>query len=251
MSPPAAISSILPVAHGFFGRRGGVSEGIYAALNAGPGSNDRPEAVAENRRRIAASFDLAPERLLSLHQIHSPIAVRVFEPWTGPRLQADALVTTERGLALAILTADCAPVLFSDVNAGVIGAAHAGWKGALSGVLEACIATMEEAGADRSRIVAAIGPTIAQASYEVGPDFEARFRDADAASGACFKPGVGDRSLFDLPCFVAGRLRRAGVDAVDDLAIDTYPDATHWFSHRRAVHRDEADYGRNCAAIAL
>ena len=249
-APPHWRASVLAgVRHGFFGREGGVSTGIYESLNAGTGSKDDPDAVQENRRRIASSFALATERLVGVHQVHSANAVFVSEPWRDERPEADALVTTAPNLALSILTADCAPVLFADLEAGVIGAAHAGWKGALSGVLEATVALMHQHGA--RRIVAAIGPCIHQASYEVGPEFEERFLSEDARYAAFFTPGAGDRRHFDLPGFCAHRLKLCGVAETQALPFDTYahPDWLH--SHRKSVHENLGDYGRNCSAISL
>lgn len=234
------------VRHGFFGRVGGVSTGVYASLNAGVGSNDDASAVAENRRRIAAGF--GAERLVGVHQVHSPHAVFVDAPWRGERPQADALVTTTPGLALSVLTADCAPVLLADAEAGVVGAAHAGWKGALGGVLEATVALMRDHGA--KAIAAAIGPCIHQQSYEVGPEFHARFVEADAAYARFFAPGAGHKRQFDLPGFCAQRLAALGVEA-EIIAADTYALPHALFSHRRSVHAGESDYGRNCSAIAL
>lgn len=239
------------VRHGFFGREGGVSQGVYASLNAGPGSRDDAAHVAENRARIAEALGVAPTHLLSLHQIHSATAVRVDAPWTGDRPQADALVTTTRGLALTALSADCTPVLLADDQAGVIGAAHAGWKGALHGVLEACVTEMARAGAAPSRIVAAIGPCIRQGSYEVGPEFLDTFRKADADSLPFFRAGDGDRLKFDLPGYCRLRLSRAGVTMVETLPLDTYSEEHALHSHRRSVHQNAGDYGRNCAAIVL
>lgn len=248
----AALAGLAGVRHGFFGREGGVSEGLYATLNAGRGSDDDPACVTENRRRIAAAMGVGGDRLLTPYQVHSALAVRVEAPWPGERPKVDALVTTARGLALSILTADCAPVLFADAQAGVIGAAHAGWRGALGGVLEAAADAMLAAGAAKARIAAAIGPCIRQPSYEVGPEFEAAFAAADAQSGAFFRadPATG-RARFDLPGYCAARLRRYGVGRVDALALDTYSDATAFFSHRRSTHAGEPDCGRNCAAIVL
>ncbi|MGE0046277.1 MAG: peptidoglycan editing factor PgeF [Hyphomonadaceae bacterium] len=239
------------VRHGFFGREGGVSKGIYASLNAGPGSRDDANDVAENRARIAHAMHVAPDRLLSLHQVHSARAVRIAGPWAGERPEADALVTTERGLALTALSADCATVLFADATAGVIAAAHAGWKGALAGVLEATIDAMLEAGAVKARIACAIGPAISQASYEVGPEFVERFLAADSANAAFFRAGREGKSQFDLPGYCARRLTWLELDRIDVLALDTYSDETAFFSHRRSVHQNEGDYGRNCAAICL
>lgn len=234
--------------HGFFGREGGVSTGIYTSLNAGSGSRDDPDAVRENRRRIAAAFAVEPARLVGVHQVHSPEAVFVREPWSGERPEADALVTATPGLVLSVLTADCAPVLFADREAGIIGAAHAGWKGALSGVLEACVALMRKHGA--RDISAAIGPCIHQASYEVGPEFRARFVETDPAFARFFSAGAGDKHHFDLPGFCATRLAALGVKA-ETLPLDTYAQSARLHSHRRSVHEKLGDYGRNCAAIAL
>ncbi len=228
------------VAHGFFTRVGGVSAGIYASLNAGPGSNDDPRAVEENRRRIAAHFGVGPERLLSVYQVHSAHAVRVSGPWTETRPEADGMVTTERHLALCVLAADCAPALFADVEAGVIGAA-----------LEATIAEMERAGARRAHIRAAIGPCIGQASYEVGPEYEARFTEADSANARFFAKGAGDRFHFDLSGYCVGRLQRLGLRAVESVQMDTCALEDRFFSNRRAVLRGEGDFGRNASAIML
>ncbi|NWG53459.1 MAG: peptidoglycan editing factor PgeF [Hydrogenophilaceae bacterium] len=249
----AALAALPGLRHGFFGRAGGVSQGVYASLNAGPGSRDKPEAVAENRRRIAEAMGVAPERLMSLHQVHSALAVRITGPWDGPRPEADALVTTEKGLALTALAADCAPVLFADAQAGVIGAAHAGWRGALGGVIEAAVAAMAAAGADAKRIVAAVGPCIRQPSYEVDAVFEAQFLQADQSAARFFKPSpkVREKRQFDLPGFVMARLAAAGVGRIDALALDTYSEAAALFSHRRNTHEGLSDYGRNCAAIVL
>jgi YfiH family protein len=249
LTPPALKSEALAgLAHGFFGRKGGVSTGVHASLNAGPGSNDNPAAVAENRARIAAAIGVAPARLVSVHQVHSPNVARIDAPFAGERPKADALVTRAPGLGLAILTADCAPVLFADIDAGVIGAAHAGWRGALAGVLETTVRAMREVGA--RRIAAAVGPTIALESYEIGPDFEAGFREGDPKSAAFFGTVRGRRS-FDLPGYCIARLARLDLERIDALLFDTYARDEDWFSARRALHSGDGDYGRNCAAIAL
>lgn len=246
--PPHWRAATLDAAHGFFGRRGGVSEGIYASLNAGPGSNDAREPIAENRRRIAAAFGQSTDKLVRVHQVHSATVFNVDAPFPEPAPHGDGLVTTTPGVILSVLAADCAPVLFADARAGVVGAAHAGWKGAIGGVLEATVQAMRGAGA--THIAAAIGPCIHQASYEVGPEFEQRFIDADASYARFFAPGSGDRRRFDLPGFCAARLASVGVTA-EILPLDTYPAAANFFSHRRSVHAGEPDYGRNCAAIRL
>jgi hypothetical protein len=255
VTPPFATASSLAalagVRHGFFGRVGGISTGIYDSLNAGPGSKDEPAAVAENRRRIAGAFGLGAERLLSLHQVHSPRAVVMDAPWSGPRPEADALVTATPGLAVSALAADCAPVLFADAQAGVVAAAHAGWKGAITGVLEATVAAMTTLGAEPSRIVAAVGPCIQQDSYEVGPEYRDRFVDADPAFARFFRPGAGDRLHFDLPAFCVSRLQQAGVERVESLGHDTAAAPAAYFSHRYNVRNSLGDYGRNCSVIVL
>ncbi len=237
--------------HGFFGRRGGASSGIYAGLNCGPGSRDQSDAVAMNRSRVAAALDVAPERLLSLHQVHSTeVVVAGPEGWTE-RPRADAAVSASPGVALGILTADCAPVLFHDPEAGVIGAAHAGWRGALDGVLEATIDAMETLGARRGAVRAAVGPTISQRAYEVGPEFFDRFRDEEAGYDRFFAPGAGGALHFDLPGFVLHRLREAGVPASGWIGACTYSEPTRFYSYRRTTHAREADYGRMISAIRL
>ncbi|MFW6027678.1 MAG: peptidoglycan editing factor PgeF [bacterium] len=240
------------VRHGFFGRRGGVSAGVYEDLNCGPGSGDDPQRVAANRARAAAVLGVVPERLVTLYQIHSAETVTVTRPWTragAPR--ADAMVTCEPGIALGILTADCAPVLFADAEARVVGAAHAGWKGALSGILESAIRGMEDLGAARGRTSATIGPCIGQANYEVGPEFRARFLDAHGDNARFFVPSARpDHWRFDLPGYAAARLESAGVK-VQVIEDCTYANEAAYFSFRRATHRDEPDYGRNLSAIAL
>ena len=239
------------IAHGFFGRIGGVSTGVYESLNCGPGSDDNPAHVAENRARVATLLGVAPIDLLSLYQIHSPTVLTVTAGWTDDRPQADGMVTRVPGLALGILAADCTPILFADIAAGVIGACHAGWKGAFAGVAEATIDAMTALGADRSRIAAAIGPAIRQASYEVGADFRDRFVDAAPANADWFVPGAAEGKFqFDLPGYLTRRLRAAGIQNLDDCGTDTYADGD-FFSYRRTTHRREPDYGRNISAIAL
>lgn len=247
----AALDALPELAHGFFGRAGGVSTGLYAGLNCGPGSSDDPDAVWENRARAARAVGVAPDRLLSLHQVHSGRAVVVDGPWAGTRPQADGMASAAAGLALGVLTADCAPVLFADAEARVIGAAHAGWRGALAGVLEATLEAMTRLGAQRDRVVAAIGPCIAAASYEVGPEFEAQFRSQDPSSAARFHQGPRGRPHFDLPGYCADRLHRAGVLSIDHLDHDTLTRPQEYFSHRAARLCGEADYGRNISVISL
>ncbi len=238
--------------HAFFNRDGGVSQGIYAGLNGGIGSNDDPQHVAENRRRMAQTMGVAPERFLTLYQVHSPDVVVVETPWdNATRPKADALVTTVPGIALGVTAADCGPILFADAEARVIGAAHAGWKGALTGVLEATLDAMAKLGATRSRVVAAIGPLIRQPSYEVGDEFVARFTAMDPAYARFFIPAARPgHAMFDLGGFIRMRLQTAGVEQIDDTGIDTYPDE-NFFSYRRSVHRAEPDYGRAIHAIVL
>lgn len=239
------------VRHGFFTRAGGVSEGIYKGLNAGVGSQDAGEHVAENRRRVAGWLGVTPERLLTLYQVHSADALVVREPFATPRPKADAMVTDRPGIALGVLAADCGPVLYADPQAGVIGAAHAGWKGALTGILEATIEAMERLGAKRGRIAAALGPSIGPENYEVGPEFVARFVAADPANDAYFShsPNPG-HAMFDLPRYTVDRLLRAGVEAAA-VGRCTYADEERFFSYRRATHRREPDYGRQISAIVL
>jgi len=246
------LSAIPGLRHAFFTRDGGVSDGIYAGLNGGLGSHDDPAHVAENRRRMAERMGVALTHLIGAHQIHSPDAVVATGPWEdAARPKADAVVTRNEGLAISVTTADCGPILFADPKARVIGAAHAGWKGALAGVLEATVAEMEKLGADRSRMVAAIGPLIRQPSYEVGAEFVERFIEADAGNAMFFLPGERDRHcMFDLAGFIRMRLENAGVLMIDDLGVDTYSDE-RFFSYRRSVHRQEPDYGRHVHAIAL
>lgn len=239
------------VRHGFFTRVGGVSEGLYRGLNVGIGSRDRPEHVTENRRRVATAMGVVPDRLLTLYQVHSADALVVREPFPGDRPKADAMVTDRPGLALGVLAADCGPVLYADVEAGVIGAAHAGWKGALTGVLEATIDAMEGLGARRERIVAVLGPSIGAGNYEVGPEFVVRFIAADSANDAYFTPSAtAGHAMFDLNRYTVDRLRRAGVGA-EMIGRCTYADEQHFYSYRRATHRKEPDYGRQISAIVL
>lgn len=246
------LSALPGIRHAFFTREGGVSEGLYASLNAGLGSADQPERVRENRRRMAETLGVGPDALISCYQIHSDLVVVAERPHDGgERPKADAVVTKVPGIACGVASADCGPVLFADAEAGVVGAAHAGWKGAIGGILEATITAMETLGADRSRIRTAIGPLIRQPSYEVSQAFVDQFRSADEAYGRFFAPGKPGHAQFDLPGFIAHRLTAAGVAAVDDLGLDTYPDEQRFYSYRRTTHRHEADYGRHIAGIAL
>jgi YfiH family protein len=253
MKIQAASLSLTGIRHAFFTRAGGVSSGLYASLNGGVGSHDNADNVLENRARMAAELGVAPARLLTAYQSHSPNVVVAEAPWTTEnRPQADAIVTRMRALAIGVTTADCGPVLLADPRAGVIGAAHAGWRGALTGVIEATIAAMERLGAARGRIRAAIGPMIRQSNYEVGPDLVARFGGQDPASHRFFAPAKRDgHAMFDLAGYIAMRLKLAGVGEVEDLDLCTYGDPGQFFSYRRTTHRAETDYGRHVNAIAL
>lgn len=239
------------VPHGFLGRKGGVSRGVLSGLNVGLGSSDDRDAIAENRRRAVAA--IAPgAQLVTLYQVHSAKVVEVTAPYADDaRPQADAMVTSRPGLLLGILTADCTPVLFADTEAGVIGAAHAGWKGAFSGVLAATVDAMERLGAKRSRIAAAIGPCIARSSYEVDEGFRGRFLAADPENERFFSDGKAGHAWFDLEGFNAAALAAAGIGRVEALGLNTYAAPDRFFSFRRATHRGEADYGRQLSAICL
>ena len=249
----SALLSIPGVRHAFFTREGGVSDGFYASLNAGLGSRDAPERVAENRARMAAALGVARDRLVTAYQVHSPTVVVATEPWTRAQApHADAVVTRVPGLAVGVTTADCGPLLLADREAGVIGAAHAGWKGALAGVAEAAVDVMEQLGASRRRVVVALGPMIRQASYEVGPDLVTRFAADDPESRRFFAPAARDgHAMFDLAGYITARLQRTGVGRIQDLGHCTYADPARFFSYRRSTHRAEADYGRHISAIAL
>ena len=243
-------SDALAPRHGFFTRKGGASSGIFAGLNCGTGSTDQAEAVAINRARVAEALELAPDHLVSVHQVHSADALHVTAP-LAIRPQADAMVTATPGLGLAILTADCQPVLFADARAGVIGAAHAGWRGAKDGVLEATLVAMEALGASRANTAAVIGPCISQSAYEVGPEFFENFTDDDPETRRFFAQGAGDRMLFDLPGYGLWRLREAGVGHAEWTRHCTFSDASRFFSYRRTTHAREADYGRLLSVIRL
>jgi polyphenol oxidase len=249
----AANLMLTGIRHAFFTRAGGVSDGLYESLNGGVGSRDTPGNVAENRARMAAQLGVEPQRLLTAYQTHSPNVMVAEAPWaTENRPAADAIVTRMRALAIGVSTADCGPVLFADPRARVIAAAHAGWRGALTGVLEATIAAMERLGAAREQIRAAIGPMIRQSNYEVGPDLIARFRVEDPASSRFFAPAARDEhAMFDLAGYIAARLKLAGIVQIEDVRLCTYAEPSRFFSYRRTTHRAEADYGRHISAIAL
>ena len=243
----------ISVPHGFFTRRGGVSTGRFASLNCSLSSPDAREAVLENRARAAHALGADPALLMGVTQVHGHDVVTVTEPWAaGEGARADAMVTNRSGFALGIITADCAPVLFADAEAGIIGAAHAGWRGAVSGVMEATIAAMQALGAEPGRIAAAVGPCIGQASYEVGPDLRDAVLAHDVADAAFFAPGKrGDRWQFDLPGYCAARLRAAGLGSVATLGADTLAEPDRFFSHRRRTLAGEGPIGHQISVIAL
>ncbi|WP_181706732.1 peptidoglycan editing factor PgeF [Chthonobacter rhizosphaerae] len=247
------LSALPGVRHGWFTREGGVSDGIYAGLNTGLGSNDDQGRVRENRARIAAAMEVSPDRLVTCYQVHSPDVVVAETPWApADNPKADALVTRVPDLAIAVSSADCGPVLFADGEAGVVGAAHSGWKGAFTGVLEATVDAMERLGADRGRIHAVVGPMISGEAYEVGPEFVARFEAAGEDVGRWFRPtDKAGHARFDLPAYIVHRLARAGIARAENLGLCTYADEDRFFSYRRMTHRGEADYGRHLSAIAL
>jgi hypothetical protein len=254
LSALTATNLALPgVRHAFFTRAGGVSEGVYESLNGGVGSRDELARVNENRTRMARHLGAAPDRLLVPFQIHSAEALDVAEPWSADaRPRCDGLVTATQGLAIGVTGADCGMLLFADSRAAVVGACHAGWKGALAGMIEATVARMETLGAKRSDIHVALGPAIGPQSYEVGPEFVAQFVSVERDYAQYFSPSLRDgRSMFDLPGFIAMRVERTGVASFESLEIDTYADETRCFSYRRSVHRNEADYGRLVSAITL
>jgi YfiH family protein len=249
----ASLSALDGVRHAFFTRDGGVSGGIYASLNSGVGSSDDASHVAENRVRMAASLGVDPDRLITAFQIHSPHVVVADKPWSvETRPKADAIVTKTPGLAIGVSTADCGPLLFADPQAQVIGAAHAGWRGAFSGVIEGTIAEMEKLGADRSRITVALGPLIRQDNYEVSASFVDEFLRADETHARFFVPAARDgHAMFDLPGFIASRLLQSGIARFEDIGICTYADPDRFYSYRRSTHRSEPDYGRHVNAIVL
>ncbi len=247
------LSELPGIAHGFFTREGGVSDGLYASLNVGLGSSDERARVLENRRRVATALGVPGDALAMPYQVHSPDVAVVEEVWApgeGPKV--DAVVTAREGVAIGVATADCGPILFADPQARVVGAAHAGWQGAFKGVIAATVAAMEGLGAARGRIVAVLGPTISAAAYEVGPEFVARFVEADSGFARFFVPSErAGHAMFDLPAFVAFRLEEAGIERRGDLGACTYADEARFFSYRRTTHRREPDYGRLVSAIAL
>jgi hypothetical protein len=241
----------LHLRHGFFSRSGGVSAGPYKSLNCGTGTTDDPARIAENRKRAAEALGARSDRLIGLTQIHSARVVRVEAPFPGPPPQADGLVSDRPGLMLSVLTADCAPVLFADPHANVIGAAHAGWRGAMNGVLEATVEAMCDIGAEPGRIVAAVGPCLSGASFEVGPDLVEAVLAVSPFAEPLFSPGEGDRHFFDFKRYVAFRLARAGLPAIDLLADDTLAESERLFSYRAARKAGQADTGRNLSGILL
>lgn len=250
MLQATSLGELPNIRHAFFTREGGVSSGLYRSLNAGLGSQDDQKLVVENRRRMAEALGVAPENFVSCYQIHSPDVIVVEEPWTRENApKADALVTRRPGIAIGVATADCGPVLFADGEAGVVGAAHAGWKGAVTGVVEATLAAMEGLGAARARIRVVLGPMIRQPNYEVGPEFVERL---GADGKPFFRPSSREgHAMFDLAGYIARRLAAAGVTQVEDLRLCTYAEPDRFFSYRRSTHRGETDYGRHINAIAL
>lgn len=240
------------IRHAFFTREGGVSRGIYAALNGGLGSSDDPAAIRENRARMAGHLKVEPTHLVSIHQVHSPDAEVVTGPWLGDKPKADAMVSAASGVALGISTADCGPILFVDSEARVIGAAHSGWKGAFTGVVASTVTAMEKLGARRERILAVLGPTISAKAYEVGPEFVERFKAENATYARFFTASERPaHAMFDLPAFIGLRAQEAGIGRFVDLGLCTYGDEQRFFSYRRTTHRAEPDYGRLISAIVL
>lgn len=248
-----ALAKIDGVRHGFFTREGGYSRGLYSSLNCGLGSGDDQETVRRNREKVASSVGVEGDRLITLYQHHSADTLTVDAPWgTLQRPKADAMVTDKPGLALGVLTADCGPVLFCDPVKRVIGAAHAGWKGALAGITDGTLSAMDRLGARRENVIAVVGPSISQASYEVGPDFRARFESEDPENARWFLPSINPgHAMFDLPGYLVARLTKAGVGKVVNLELCTYADPQRFFSYRRTTHSNEADYGRQISAISL
>jgi YfiH family protein len=253
MLQAASLSTLARIRHAFFTRSGGVSQGVYASLNGGVGSNDAPAKVTENRARMAAALGVLPDHLVTAYQIHSPDVVIADQPWTQKnRPRADAIVTRTPRLAIGVSTADCGPLLLADAETGVIGAAHAGWRGALTGVIEAAVDAMETLGAERSRIVAALGPTPRQPNYEVGAEFVARFLAADADNSRFFSASErAGHAMFDLAGYIADRVQRAGIVNFEDLGLCNYAEPERFFSYRRTTKQGEPDYGRHINAIAL
>lgn len=249
----SVLKKIPSVHHAFFTREGGVSHSLYSSLNGGLGSQDNSEHIMENRQRMAGFLQIEPQNFLSLYQIHSKNVVVVDQPWNAnSRPQADAMVTDQPGVALAIATADCGPVLFVDAQSGVIGAAHAGWKGAIGGILEATIEAMEQLGANRLHVTAVLGPTISQEAYEVGEDFKSVFCNSQQEYQQFFKPGQNDgKFYFNLPGFIKYRLNLLNIKCFQNLSLCTYQDEKRFYSYRRSTHQQENDYGRLISAICL
>jgi YfiH family protein len=248
----SSLAALSGIRHGFFSREGGVSDGLYASLNCGLGSQDDRASVIENRRRVAGFLGSRDMPVVTLYQTHSATAGLVTGAIAGDLPKADAVVTATPGVVVGALAADCCPILFADANAKVVAAAHAGWRGAVAGIAEATVERMVEAGAERARIVAAIGPCIGADAYEVGPEFEAELLALDAANSAFFRrPSPAARARFDLPAYVMGRLGRLGLASVENATTSTYENESRFFSYRRATHRKEADYGRQISAIVV
>ena len=247
-----ALTGVKRVRHAFFTREGGVSGGLYQTLNCGFGSDDDPANVTENRRRVCGALDVSTKSLITPYQVHGTKAIVVEQPWSHDAApKADGLATRVPGIALGILTADCAPILLADRNAGVIGACHAGWRGALDGIVDATLTAMTGLGAERSNICAAIGPCIAQISYQVGPEFRDQFLATDDGNDTYFNADDEGRYRFDLPGFVLEHLKRAGIAEASWVGLDTCTEDQQLFSYRRSTHKDEADFGRGLSAIVL
>ena len=248
-----SLSKLPRIRHAFFTRQGGVSDDVYASLNGGSGSSDAPEKVRENRARMAVALGVPADHLLTAYQIHSPDVVTLEKPWPQEmRPRADAMVTRTPGIALGVTTADCGPVLFADSDAGAIGAAHAGWRGAFTGVIEATLEAMERLGAQRARVAVALGPMIRQDNYEVGPEFLSRFVAAERDNERFFRASAREgHAMFDMPGYIRHRLTRAGVTHIEDLGLCTCADAERFYSYRRTTLRGEKDYGRHVNAIVL
>ena len=249
----STLSALAGVRHAFFTRAGGVSSGIYASLNGGVGSKDDPSHVAENRARMAKTLGVAPENFITAYQIHSPDVIVAEKPWRADaRPKGDAVVTRVPGLAIGVTTADCGPILFADRKAGVLGAAHAGWRGAIGGVIEATLGAMEKLGARSENVVTALGPLIRQPNYEVGAEFFRTFIEASQDNERFFQNSTRpDHYRFDLPGYIAARLALTGVGAIDDCGLCTYAEPGRFYSYRRSQHRNEPDYGRHVNAIVL
>lgn len=252
MIEAASLANIAGIAHGFFTRKGGHSDGLFRSLNCGYGSGDDRSRVGKNRAEAANQLNLAPSHLVSLYQVHSPTVVVVREPWTAETaVQGDGMVTNQPGIGLGVLTADCAPIIFAAKGVSAVGIAHAGWKGALAGITSSMMEAMEQLGAKRSSLVAVIGPTISKRAYEVGSEYRERFVAAEAKNATFFTSGNNEKYYFDLPGYLLDRIQREGIAEVHNLDLCTYSDEEQFFSFRRSVHREELKYGRLLSAVAI